>query len=271
MSANGAERAGVERMAVRLTPAVQGDVADLINSMVGSAARPRQAIHSFAYTIGRELAPEDWELSQAAGSAGAPGSRPAPLSTVRARHHMAARLFAAGLSVHDVSLQTGYTTSRLYVLKGDPTFRDLIAHYQACEHERFEDVQERMKLLGLAAADEILDRLETAPETISTETLRSLVATMLDRAGHGPVQKQQSITVHMSRDELMQLKGAVDARTAATTEISKRAARSADPSGAAVEHTEAEAAAGSEGGGSGVREGAGALVGEVLPAGSTPR
>jgi hypothetical protein len=48
----------------------------------------------------------------------------------RFAHHHVAMLFAAGLSVQEISHRTGFTQRRLNLLSNDPTFRGLVEHYR---------------------------------------------------------------------------------------------------------------------------------------------
>lgn len=229
------------------------------------ARRPLAPTHNLSYSIGRELMPEDWELAQAMAPA-MPKTTTNTISKLRARHHTVARLKAAGLEAAEIAEQTGYSRQRLYMLERDPAFAEIVQFYRGREQERFDVVQERLQHLGLAAADEILERLEEDPSSVSTETLRSIVATMLDRAGHAPVHKQVAVSANLSAEDLKQLKDALNASSTSKTEVHIRTVRGADAVGAAEAATGAEKTAGSEGAGAGVREGAGPVSGTLLPA-----
>lgn len=141
--------------------------------------RPRSAPPP---TILREIGPED--EAELHGVRSAPQQR--PLEKVRHTHHLAARELALGRKIVDVAAVTGYTPQRISDLKNDPTFQELVAHYQAQHDERRLNVQERLEGLGIALTEEVLERLDTAPESFSNEELRRWAETALDRAGHGP-------------------------------------------------------------------------------------
>lgn len=141
--------------------------------------RPRSAP---APTILREIGPED-EV-ELRGEREAAQQR--PLEKVRHTHHLAARELALGRRVVDVAAVTGYTPQRISDLKNDPTFQELVSHYQTQHDERRLNVQERLESLGVALTEEVLERLDAAPESFSNEELRRWAETALDRAGHGP-------------------------------------------------------------------------------------
>src|SRR5687768_16258292 len=55
------------------------------------------------------------------------GVQPSHIQRLSERHHALARCLASGLSVADACAITGYTPSRVSILKGDPSFEELIA------------------------------------------------------------------------------------------------------------------------------------------------
>ena len=116
----------------------------------------------------------------------------------------------------DVSAATGMGITNLATLKASPAFEELIAHYQAQEDERQlevdelrVDVQKRLVTLGLSISEELMERLINAPEGISTKDLNELLKSTLDRGGHSPVHKSESISAVLSVEELTQIKAAV--------------------------------------------------------------
>ncbi len=74
-------------------------------------------------------------------------------------HHMAARLIARGMSLNQVSLQTGYSYGRLASLKEDPSFRELIVHYERTEEVIQGEVEMRLLALGEDLRQHIHERL----------------------------------------------------------------------------------------------------------------
>lgn len=128
------------------------------------------------------------------------------LSRIRGIHHEIARQLASGLTPAEVSAITGYSLSRISILQGDPSFKELLAFYKNKSDEVFVDVRKRMAVLGLDAANELADRLETKPETLSNSQLIEITKASLDRAGFSPVTKTVNVGVQISADELADLR-----------------------------------------------------------------
>lgn len=128
------------------------------------------------------------------------------LSRIRGIHHEIARQLASGLTPAEVSAITGYSLSRISILQGDPSFKELLAFYKNKSDEVFVDVHKRMAILGLDAANELADRLETKPETLSNSQLIEITKASLDRAGYSPVSKTVNVGVQISADELADLR-----------------------------------------------------------------
>jgi hypothetical protein len=107
---------------------------------------------------------------------------PAPkqtLTQIRHTHHQLARLLATGTKEQEASLITGYKPTYISVLKGDPSFQDLMEYYAAQREQIFVDVVERMRSLGLATIDELQARLEEEPDEFSRRELMELAELML--------------------------------------------------------------------------------------------
>lgn len=132
----------------------------------------------------RELTEADLGMLTRGGNDGRPATTGTPLlKKVREVHHAAARLLAAGVKNAEVAAATGLCVSRVAILKDDPTFRELLAFYTEREDERFQDVQDRMKILGLTAADVLQDRLVETPDEFASRDLTELMKAALDRGG----------------------------------------------------------------------------------------
>lgn len=106
-------------------------------------------------------------------------SSPIPLKSLRASHHQAAQLLAAGRGEQEVALITGYSPSRISILKSDPAFQELLASYGSIRQNIFVDTLERMKILGLSTLDELQERLETSPERWSNRELMEMADLLL--------------------------------------------------------------------------------------------
>src|SRR6266705_1477454 len=84
--------------------------------------------------------------------------KPTSVQRITDRHHALARCLATGMSAMEAGLVTGYTASRISVLRGDPAFEELISFYQGEKAKPVLDLQERMTSLAIDATSELQDR-----------------------------------------------------------------------------------------------------------------
>lgn len=134
------------------------------------------------------------------------GIKSAPLKELRESHHNLARLLAQGLKEVEVASITGFSQSRISILKADPSFKELLAHYGSQKDSAFADILGQMKALSADALAEVRARLEDSAEDISTPQLLQLLALVLDRTGHGAMQKVQATNISISGEELLRVK-----------------------------------------------------------------
>ncbi|RPJ49898.1 MAG: hypothetical protein EHM23_36025 [Acidobacteria bacterium] len=127
-----------------------------------------------------------------------PTSVPPALQKLRSRHHQLAQLLASGLTDFQVSVALGYSLSRISILKGDPTFKELLSYYEK-QHEALHlDVQERLIHLGLDSVEVLQHRLDESPDEFSNKELLEVAEMALDRTGHG---KSSTVSVLHGLDE----------------------------------------------------------------------
>lgn len=107
------------------------------------------------------------------------GTTPIPIQALRASHHQLAQMLAKGMSDVEASLITGYSQSRISILKRDPSFAELLASYKDIREHVFVDTLERMRILGLSTLDELQERLETSPEKWSNRELMEMADLLL--------------------------------------------------------------------------------------------
>lgn len=122
------------------------------------------------------------EADLAAVSSGVLGATTPSLTTLKSTHHNLARLLSEGLKAVEVSAITGYSQSRISILKHDPAFQELMAYYAAQKKQVYLDVHERLAGLGTDAMDELQRRIDEEPERISTKDLTSILTTTMDRS-----------------------------------------------------------------------------------------
>ena len=126
------------------------------------------------------------------------GIQPSSIKKLTDSHHALARCLAAGMSNAEASSITGYTPSRISVLRDSPLFVELVEHYKKNAESSLADFQGRMLSVGLTALDELKDRLETEPEKIGTATIIEAVKALADRTGHGAQTKSTNVNISVS-------------------------------------------------------------------------
>lgn len=126
------------------------------------------------------------------------GIKPSHIARLSERHHALARCLASGLSVADACAITGYTPSRVSILKGDPSFEELIAFYTSAKAPAVLDLSARMTAVATDAVGIIQERLEDEPAAVDMGTLLDIAKFGTDRTGHGPQSRSQHLHVHMN-------------------------------------------------------------------------
>lgn len=121
-----------------------------------------------------------------------------PIKKLRDSHHALARALATGMDEGQAALITGYSTSRVSILKADPTFSELVAHYRGLAGAEFADLAARMTSVGVDALEEIRSRLEESPEEIPTGLLLQIVEKTADRTGFGPKSTTVNLNVNLA-------------------------------------------------------------------------
>lgn len=119
------------------------------------------------------------------------------LLKIRTKHHQLARLLAEGVKQAEAALITGYSPTRISILKNDPAFCELIAYYSAMTEQVYLNVHERLAGVGTMALDELQERLEEHPELFTIEQLQDILAKTYDRAGYGP-----KSTIEVNKNEV---------------------------------------------------------------------
>lgn len=142
----------------------------------------RGAISTLSVEVERELTEDDLlELSNL------PDNSPPPVKTISSRHRRTAMMVAEGKENHFIAHALGYTPARIYQLKQDPSFKELVHYYSDQLHEKSlgdeQRFQEKLRSAGEQALDLLNDRLEDPEirERISTSELRNIVTISADR------------------------------------------------------------------------------------------
>lgn len=103
------------------------------------------------------------------------GSVTQSVATMRTAHHNLAMLLAQGRSNAEVAAITGYSPSRISILKNsDPAFQELLAHYQNRRELVMVDTLERLKAIGLSSLEALQEQLDENPSGWSKRELMEL-------------------------------------------------------------------------------------------------
>jgi hypothetical protein len=138
-------------------------------------------------SIVRELREQDFALLSLDR-----GTEPSVIKALRARHHQLARMMAQGLPTQDLVAATGYSESRISILKSDPTFRELVSYYERVVEDVYIETHARLAGISNTALDIINERMEDDPEKISMGQLIEVAKLGADRTGHGPTSTQNT-------------------------------------------------------------------------------
>jgi len=129
--------------------------------------------------------------------------RPGPqLQTIRDTHHKIARAVASGLNSNEVAALCGISVNRVGVLRSDPAFKELVAHYRAIITadwaEAADPVTDYLRANALKAQAMLSDKLDAAAEKdefLPTRDLLGIAELGLDRTGYGKVNKNVNVNV----------------------------------------------------------------------------
>lgn len=101
------------------------------------------------------------------------------LTQIRHSHHQLAQLLSTGTEQSECSYITGYSPAYISVLKGDPTFQELVAYYTAQREHIFVDAIERMRSLGINTLEVLQSRLEEDDSQFTNRELMEQAELML--------------------------------------------------------------------------------------------
>lgn len=191
-------------------PAMDLELDELGLDLGALASRGRSATPLEAEYV-RDLVPADLSMPKAQVQSAK------PLAKIRDQHHALARVLALGTSEGDASIITGYSPSRISILKADPQFQELLEFYRQGSVQATADLRERMLNLGLASVQELSERLEDDPESFSPGLLKDIAKDMADRTGYAP-NKGPNVNININAELTDRIKAA-RARVAAAKVI----------------------------------------------------
>ena len=104
---------------------------------------------------------------------------PPTLREIKPSHHSLARLLAQGRSHIEASRITGYSPGYISRLATDSMFRELILHYTTVDDIAATDFLGSMREVGLDMLNELRERIETDPKSLSTAQLHEGIKLLL--------------------------------------------------------------------------------------------
>lgn len=147
---------------------------------------------------------------------------------LRDSHHNVARLLALGLRDFEVAQRSGYSMQRVYTLKLDPSFAELVEHYRQQARATFEEAADDYLTLAaqnmIKAERMIADKLDAADaddKALPTRELIAISRDAADRLGYG--KKQTNINVNV--DFAAQLERAINRSGKVIDAVPQAAAR----------------------------------------------
>src|SRR5271163_3308623 len=147
-----------------------------------SARGGRRVAQPLQLEVVRPLGADDLALLEAPPPV---GSETRAIAELRSTHHSLAQVLAKGHTNEEAALITGYSPSRISILRSDPAFAELLVHYQTLRELVYVDVLERMKVLGLSTLEELQSRLENRPEGFSARELMEMTELLLMKGRTG--------------------------------------------------------------------------------------
>lgn len=104
---------------------------------------------------------------------------PPTLREIKSSHHSLAKLLAQGRSHIEASRITGYSPGYIGRLAADPMFRELILHYTTVDEIASTDFLGAMREVGLDMLNELRDRVEQDPKSLSVGQLHEGIKLLL--------------------------------------------------------------------------------------------
>jgi hypothetical protein len=160
------------------------------------------------------------------------------LQTMRDTHHRAARAVAAGLTNIQVAETCGRSINGVSMLKSDPAFNELVAHYRAIITAEWKSeadpVVTFMRDNALKAQAMISDKLDAAIEQgefLPTRDLLGIAEFGSDRTGYGKVNKNVNINVDFAAQLEAARKRSANIRQIEATEVPTLSVQSQSPPG----------------------------------------
>lgn len=125
------------------------------------------------------------------------------LKKLRDSHHIIARLLVSGLSNREVAQETGYSETRISIIKSSPAMQELIARYRADDdtawrekRDTFYDYVHSASAKAWRKINEVLDADdENAATEIPVDKLLKIASDGSDRVGYHKRSTKENINI----------------------------------------------------------------------------
>lgn len=135
------------------------------------------------------------------------------VAAFRETHHRLARLVASGLRIEQVLEISGYSYQRLYTLRQDPAFQELIAQYKARADEKVNEIVDETEATAVSnmrrmerMVEAHLDEADASGELLPLKTLSGLISDRMDRFGYS----KKSVNLNLNATLANKLEAAIE-------------------------------------------------------------
>lgn len=205
----------------RIGATMAGWEASALDMASGNTVALGRPLRTVSVEIVRELTEADLSVLGSSER----GMKPTAIKRLTDMHHSIARLIAQGERGNSIALATGYSISRISILKSDPAFQELVEYYREkvedVRHEHFIDVNAKMTAV-------LVDTIESMHEDVLDGVLTprdkvDYAKFMADRSGFGPASKSENLNMNLDlagqlavgRQRAIELSAAIPAAKAA--------------------------------------------------------
>lgn len=127
------------------------------------------------------------------------------VKALRHTHHRLAQLLAGGMDETVAAKLCNYTANRVSILKSDPAFAELLAHYAATKDDAFVEFVDAAAALSVDMLGRLQQILDEEPEKLTPTHVMDALKLLADRTGHAPVTKTQNVNVNLNLGDKLRL------------------------------------------------------------------
>lgn len=133
------------------------------------------------------------------------GVQPVNIKALRHTHHRLAQLLAVGVDETVAARLCNYSVSRVSILKADPAFAELMAHYTDEVKAEWADFVGTAANLSMDFLQELQRTLDETPDKFTPQTMLEAIKVLADRTGHAPVQKTQNVNINLNMGDKLKM------------------------------------------------------------------